>query len=458
MNSRTCARMGRMMRIPLLILAIIGSVFVLGAGLPAPAADDAKATGMGRLESATGTLLRREGADKGWQAVPKGGAVPDTALLLALPGVDATIKTPSGAIRLTLHGNAPQLSPTPALESAIALRRSSDYDLDAILDRGRVVVENTKEKGTANVRLRARDEIWEVTLKEPGAAFSAELNGRWAPGMPYRTQYKEGEEPKAEMALLVLKGTIELKVDDVQRVFRAPPAGPALFFWDSVVGVVPNPVSPAELPPWAKPDADKAPADVAVQEVLKPLIERLANKPPAGAIADFLASAEKASGQGKADLIRELAVRAFGAVDDLPGLFKALGNETNGIERAVAVETLRHWIGRKPGQDATLGRFLVRDQKYTPEHAATVLQLLHSYGQKSIEDPVTYEVLIAYLQHDKLPIRELAAFQLYRLAPVGEGIRYDPAAPAEKREQAVKAWKKLIPTGELPPTPKPKRN
>jgi hypothetical protein len=456
MNSHMCAGVGRVSRIRFLILALSLSVLSHDAGIPARAADDAKAGGMGRLESATGTLLRREGADKGWKAIPKGAAVPDTELLLALPGVRAGIKTTSGAIRLTLHGNVPQQSLTPALESAVALRRSSDFDLDAILDRGRILVENVKEKGAANVRLRARDEIWELALKEPGATVSVELNGRWAPGMPYRSQYKEGEEPKAQLDLLVLKGTVELKVDDVQRVLRAPPAGPALFFWDSLIGVVPNPLSPNELPPWAKPDADKEAPAAAVRDALKPLIESLANKPVAGALVDFLASADKATSKEKAELIRELAVTGFGAVDDLPGLLQSLGSEMHAEQRLIAVETLRHWIGRKPGQDATLGRFLVREEKYSPEHAATALQLLHSYGQKSIEDPVTYEVLIAYLQHDKLPIRELAAFQLYRLAAVGREIQYDAAAPAEKREQAVKAWKKLIPTGELPPTPKPK--
>ncbi|HMF15231.1 MAG TPA: hypothetical protein VKE94_23110, partial [Gemmataceae bacterium] len=137
-------------------------------------------------------------------------------------------------------------------------------------------------------------------------------------------------------------------------------------------------------------------------------------------------------------------------------LYKAFGDEKDALVRRIAIETLRHWIGRKTGQDDALARFLVREQKYTPDHAAAVLHLLHSYGKKDIEDPLTYEVLIAYLQHDKLPVRELAAFQLYRLAPAGGDIRYDPTAPKEKREEAVKQWKKLIPSGELPPAPKQK--
>src|SRR5262245_17929134 len=95
-----------------LVVAAIGLAVIAGSS-GKMAADDGKAGGMGRLESPTGTLLRREGADKEWKAVANGAGVPDGQLLLALPGVRATIKSSSGAVRLTLSGNVPQLSPLP---------------------------------------------------------------------------------------------------------------------------------------------------------------------------------------------------------------------------------------------------------------------------------------------------------------------------------------------------------
>jgi len=452
MSSLTCAGVDRRARRPFRIVPVGVLILSLGTATRTQA-DDAKPGGMGKLESTTGTLLRREGADKEWKAVANGAAVPDGELLLALPGVQAAIKSNSGGARLTLWGNVPQISLTPALESAVTLRRSSDYDLDLILDRGRILVTNLKENGSANVRVRARDEIWELSLKEPGAAVSIELNGRWPAGVPYKPQAREGEGPEAEMVLLVLKGTAELKVDDENRTLRAPP-GPALFHWHSLTGLARTPQGLDKLPAWAEPGADSAPPAAGIHEATKPLVASLATKPAGAALADLLASADTAASKEKGELLRELAVTGFGAIDDLPHLFKALGSEKDAVERLIAVETLRHWIGRKPGQDAALGRYLVREDKYSPEHAAAALQLLHSYGQKAIEDPVTYEVLIAYLQHDKLPMRELAAWHLYRLAPAGRDIRYDPAAAKEKREEAVKAWKKLVPSGELPPTPK----
>jgi hypothetical protein len=455
MRSRTSVGVRPEALVKFLIVALLTIPGAFDAGFPARAADDAKAGGIGRLESATGTLLRREGADKEWKVVANGATVPGEELLLALPGVHAAIKSANGAVLLTLWGNLPQESPTPALESAVTLQRSSDSDLDLYLDRGRILVANTKEKGSANIRVRARKEIWDLVLGEPGSTAAIEFNARWMPGVPYREAYKEGEEPKAEMILLVLKGTAELKVEDEQRSLRAPP-GPALFSWDSNAGLARSPLALEKLPPWAEPGAANDPPTAAVNEALKPLISSLANKPANAAIAEFRASAEKASGKEKAELIRQLAVTGFGAIDDLPDLFKALGSEKDALERVTAIETLRHWIGRKPRQDAALGKFLVGDQNYSQVHAATVLQLLHSYGQKDIEDPLTYEVLIADLQHEKLPIRELAAWHLYRLAPAGREIRYDAAAREGKREEAVKAWKQLIPAKKLPPAPRPK--
>jgi len=70
-----------------------------------------------------------------------------------------------------------------------------------------------------------------------------------------------------------------------------------------------------------------------------------------------------------------------------------------------------------------------------------------------LEKPETFELLIAYLRHDKPAIRELASWHLYRLVPASKDIAYDPSGTADDREKAYKAWKKLVPTGELPRSP-----
>jgi hypothetical protein len=51
-------------------------------------------------------------------------------------------------------------------------------------------------------------------------------------------------------------------------------------------------------------------------------------------------------------------------------------------------------------------------------------------------------------------VRELAHWHLVRLAPIGRDIVFDASASAAVRDKAAKAWKKLIPSGELPKEPK----
>ena len=63
-------------------------------------------------------------------------------------------------------------------------------------------------------------------------------------------------------------------------------------------------------------------------------------------------------------------------------------------------------------------------------------------------------LLIEYLHHSKLPIRELSRWYLYRWVSAGRNIPYNAADPLSV-DRAYKQWKKLIPDGQLPPRPKP---
>ncbi len=80
-----------------------------------------------------------------------------------------------------------------------------------------------------------------------------------------------------------------------------------------------------------------------------------------------------------------------------------------------------------------------------------MLTLLHSFGDEDLARPETYEMLLAYLGSDRLAVRGLANWHLYRLVPAGRKIGYNPLAPEEERARAIREWKKLIPSGQLPP-------
>ena len=144
----------------------------------------------------------------------------------------------------------------------------------------------------------------------------------------------------------------------------------------------------------------------------------------------------------------------MGALDDLEGLGKALMEAKHPDVWQNGVLAVRHWLGREPGQDMKLYHLLVEQKKVPPGQAEIILQLLHSFRDTDLAMPETYELLIDYLGHERLAIRGLAHWHLYRLVPAGRDIAYNPLDPKEERDLAQQAWRKLIPAGKLPPRPK----
>ncbi len=84
-----------------------------------------------------------------------------------------------------------------------------------------------------------------------------------------------------------------------------------------------------------------------------------------------------------------------------------------------------------------------------------MLQLLYfQISEATAKSKVTYQTLVGYLQHSKLPIRELAYHHLQQLTFGLKGMPdYDPTQSAEKRRAAAEQWDRLIAEGKLPPMP-----
>ena len=148
---------------------------------------------------------------------------------------------------------------------------------------------------------------------------------------------------------------------------------------------------------------------------------------------------------------RGLAVNVLAALDNLDGLAAAVREAKHPDVWENGVLAFRSWIGRGPGQDQILYKRLVEVSGYKPVHAETVMQLLHSFGEDDMAQPETYEILVMYLNHEKLAIRGLAHWHLVRLVPEGKKIAYDAAAPEAQRQKAFEQWRALVPPGQLPP-------
>ncbi|MBL8797376.1 MAG: hypothetical protein JNM56_25970 [Planctomycetia bacterium] len=422
------------MRVRTILILAIAAVGVVAGAQPAPPRQ-----AVAKTVGDAGLLLRRESAAKPWQLVAAKEALSSGDVLVA--GGEAALESNNGAVRVLLLGSAGGTPALPVLEAAVVLHPPAEADLDFTLLRGRVDLVHQQAKGEAKVRVRGRDGSAELRLLEPGTRVALVLAGRWPAGVPFRKDAKpETHRPALAFVLLVLQGKVEVKTPRHQFALQAPP-GPALLEGDEVDETDPAPRRLDKLPDWAtaKADADEVKK---VQAGLKRFQQLAKATSVAEAIEPLLSAADPVE--------RQLGVALLGATDDSDKLARLLVKSLSPDVWESGVRVSRHWIGREPGQDQKLYRALL-DQKLPAAQAETVLQLLHSFGNEALMQPETYEGLIDLLDSDQAAIRGLAYWHLYRLAPAGRKLGYDPLAAPEKRAAAVQAWRQLIPAGQLPP-------
>src|SRR5262245_7617679 len=261
------------------------AAFVLvGAHLPAQ-----ETGGVGRCASPAASILRRATGDKHWKAVQAREALQSDDLLVALPG--AAVDSKNGAVRLSLLEDLAGQSLYPVIETAVMLHDGKGVDLEFTLDRGRVTIANRKERGSAQVRVRLRDQTWELTLAEPGARVALEIYGRWPAGSRFARDAKTKEGPAADVVVLVLEGQVDLRAGNQEQALRAPP-GPAYFHWDSTAGLDATPGRLEKVPDWADPKAGNTPRSRQIKARAEMLRQRLLQESLENALAEAAQSGD----------------------------------------------------------------------------------------------------------------------------------------------------------------------
>jgi tRNA A-37 threonylcarbamoyl transferase component Bud32 len=411
-------------------------------------------------------LLRRRKGEEEWKRVEeKNPAVSTGDGLVSLPGYRSDLRFDNG-IRLKLWGDLPEISlpelslTIPLLESVVTLHEPEDFDLDLTLDRGRIVIANTK-KGKARARVRFANpkvngglDDWEITL-DKGAEVALERWGRYRPEVPFDRNPKTREGPESELYLFVLKGQVDVRIPEEGIQEMEAPPGLGLLIWNSKQGVEP-PKDIKRLPFWASQRYPPFPKDLS-----KPAQDYLINL--RGAMERSLKELSiSMSGKGnvEAALVQELesdsapkrvlVVRCFGATNDVSNLLDGLIDKQSPDLRQAAIEDLRHWIGLGPQNDSILFDTLVKKKDCSEGEATAVMELLHSFSARQRSQPELYARLIDYLKQPNKRIRVLAHWHLIRLVPEGLKIKYDPLGDADQIDRAYEAWKLLIPDGSLP--------
>jgi len=409
-----------------------------------------------------GVLLEHAADTSQWQRVGlKNPAVSSGRPLVSLPATTSTIQLASG-VRLALVGLAPELFHLlPLYESAVELHANEQLDLDMTLRRGRVRILSERDK-PAKVRVRFENptlhgatEFFDVTLASKGTEV---LLDRWSYFVPGEKFYRNPKDPlrtgpTADMTCVVLSGAATVKANDVPFALTAPP-GKALLLWNSRRGELKD----EEMK--TLPDGLKTPLPLpqgADQRVRKEMIQardalsqNLATKPIDVVLAETRQAQDVAT--------RRLGVRCLGAIDDVATLLDLLSQEKEATLRSASIEVLNTWIAASRDNEYKLYDLL--RAKYRGFESDAVMALLHGFSVQDLNNPDTYESLIGALDHPQLPVRELANWRLYTIMEVlmpgaHKRIGYDAAAESAVRQQAQRAWRKLIPPGKAPPMPKP---
>jgi hypothetical protein len=425
------------------------------------------ATYTGAERSGTPTVLvsRQRGQDT-WTRVEPSKPVFSTDSLVSLPGYSSELRfangTRGGDVRLLLWGTLPELNPGnpffPFLfESAVTLHHNPDLDLEFTLQRGRVYVSNHADK-PALVRVRFEKEVWDLVLQERDTEVVLELLKRYTNDI----NYQDGEDPRADLSLYVLKGKAGLRFGYHEFPNMEGPTGPALFVWDNKGKPPQEPLFLKEPIPLLKKDL---PATTDAAKEIRPALGELADymtrKKPVAVLL-----VENADNRALRPSQRAHCIYCLGAIDDVSNLLDILGREDaqDGPQREAVILALRRWIGRGPemskvlyvpkkGDQSAAG--LLIDKGYLSTGADIVVTLLHDFSDVDRKRRETFDVLVNYLTHSKMAIRELAYFHLKRLAYGAKSMPppYDPTWDDTRRKKAADEWRAMIGRGELPPPP-----
>jgi hypothetical protein len=386
---------------------------------------------VGRMFSPIGTLVVSGKEEGDWELPHLFDDIHAGRALLALPGARGIVDLKEGDVHLILAGNLPELSSSPVLETRAVLHETKSLDLDMTLQRGRIIIENHRKDGPVKVRIQTQTTDVEITLTKKGACV-LESFGPVVPGI----SSKYGRAQRT-CTLLVIRGKAEVAVKGKNYVLN----GPAVLEWVGDEGPR-EPKALKELPAWIDPGADLSARATAWHKAVEGVRRGMAEKK---SLNLGLADASK----GMDPTVRSVALLSYAALGDMDKVVAGLSDGKSGDVRRAAVIGLQYNLGS--ANYARRLRASLIGAGLSAGQAETGLKLLQGVGEKDLGRPETYQTLIDSLQHDKLAVRELAAWQLYRLVPQGKSIPYDAAGTEEQRGRSQAAWRRLIPPGQVPP-------
>lgn len=364
---------------------------------------------------------------------PVNPKVSTTDALLALPGFHPQLAL-DGGVRLELWGSVPEHLPLPLSESRVTLHvPAQGLDADLTLHAGRVFVTAPKADRPVVVRVRFRDEAWDVTLGTKDTEVGIDLIGEPARGLfPDRDIV---ESPRALAYLGVVTGLASVRAGFV----RSGDLGAgAKWKWDSKGGR-PGPAPKADPDEAGVPNRwVKVPPNTPAAKEAAAAVAEMGRRVGVGAGPFEPEFAQTLKDPTESISRRVLATWMLAAVDDrLAYLVDALEVDAP-LVRDAAAKALQHWVAQDPNRANLLNQVLGMK--------ATLTDVQRNRIATQVRLPVLpvpadgMNQLFDLLGADRLAIRELVRLQLARLDPAGaKEFRYDAAG--DQRGTQASNWK-----------------
>lgn len=415
---------------------------LVGEGpVPVRAADsERRAIGIVDVTATPQPLLFQRRDTQRWERVdPAEPKISTTDTLVALPGFRPEIRLDSG-VRLHLWGNVSEFIPLPLSETRLSLYvPPNGIDADIALQAGRVFITAPKMARAAVVRIRFRDETWDVTIGVGNSEVAIDVYSEPAKGSVFGRDLPES--PRMVAYLGVVEGTASIRIgfQDSGELMRG-----AKWKWDSKGG------RPSPAP---KDDKDEAgvPNRWTKLEPATP-----AGKEASAAISEMARRISTSLGPFDVEFDATLKdpTEAIGrrvlstwmlasvSTSKLNYLIDALESDAVAV-RDAAARALQQWVAQDASREAAYGQELTMKATFTESQRELLATLV-----RGVERPVDLrlaDTLFELLGHERLAVRELARMQLAKLDPAGlKESNYDAASERRAMQAGVwvKGWKK----------------
>jgi hypothetical protein len=431
--------------------------------VPAPDKPRMDRVVVGRVESEDAIVMTRDGAGGKWlRATAKEPDVFATDRVVVLPGYRAKLRV-DPATEVELWGNLPELQQLiPVLETAITLYPTGGgFDADLAVHAGRVYLAAKRPTGV-KVRLRVRDEVWDVTLPDDKAEVAFEVVNTLVPGVS--RDIDPGELPLTSVGFAVLKGAAGLKVryKDIPQIKANEGVT-----WTSKGPGLQGPHKLDNAPPvrasayYSRFELPVGEDAKAAREALADLSKRAGRDSILVAFAESLRDDDAPATLSRA-AVAKLAVYAHAALGDLSPVIDALNDGQRWPLRQAAAVALWSTLAGAPDGVEKLRQRLVDKLGLREEQAAFAVRLLRGCSPAERRDPEVLDRLVEGLASNDLIVRELAFAALSRdvidpdVPTTVPQRMYNASAPAEVRDDGVKAWKRYVEQlKKRPAAPKP---